>query len=174
MTWRIIVTQRLTPPARDLAYYYSRYVVTILTTILPVKSRLSHLRILFNANCELCETSEETVPHLFLKCRVMKPVRNLIKYIVTEKAKSNLANFFLVFEQGDEHEVAYNITILSEINLVIWKKRNKKYFEKLTVTSLDILETFKIALNDVILADKINLSVENFKLKCVGSPYPSL
>jgi hypothetical protein len=163
--WEIISVSNLTSNARDLAFRISHH-------ILPIKNRLFNLKIIRENLCPLCGKKEETLPHLFLECEVIKPIRDLVKELTTEKAKSDLANLYLLIEKGDKIETAYNLSILSEVNLIIWKKRNKKHFEKTQITSIDVLNAFKYALKDLILADKINMDTETFQLKWCGRPLP--
>ena len=91
---------------------------------------------LFNKNiskvksCPLCGNIE-TVSHLFLKCKLVKPLNRIVLFLLHKVSSDKIKFSELVFKysilpQLPKNEKEFCLILLSHLKYVIWINRNLK------------------------------------------------
>jgi hypothetical protein len=88
-------------------------------------------------NCELCRVTPESAEHLFLNCPVIQPLKTLLFSYLPSYVSFTIENIIhFNFTSFQQHDLNYNIILISEYLLTIWALRNKTIFEEDPVVAL--------------------------------------
>ena len=127
---------------------------------------------LFNKNiskdkfCPLCG-NVETVSHLFLECKFVKPLVKIILSFLRELSANQIKFSEYVFKfsllpQIPKLEREICLILLSEFRYAIWINRNLKKHENKNVTPYNLTFQFLNKIKFRILIDRSRLSIESF------------
>jgi hypothetical protein len=109
------------------------------------------------AHC--AKESIESIEHLFIQCRVGKIARNVAES--TTGIDINYLSLTLALDARSPEDLDFLTVCLTELNLTIWRARNRMAFENSKPDPVEILTTYKFALKTRILSDYSFLSPED-------------
>ena len=136
--------------------------------ILPVGDFLYKRGISVLCSCVFCGFNLEAVDHLFVSCPFFKKVWFFIQEIVYNmfEYKFPVIQDIIIFHKiPDDFPVEQDQVIFQLLSLgkyAIWLSRNRKKFDKVSVSSQDVINLFLRKLRSRCIVDGCRLSLEDF------------
>ena len=151
----------VSPDLRDLNF-------KIANNILPVGDFLYKRGISVLVSCVFCGYKVESVDHLFVSCPFLKKFWFFIQEIVYHMFgyKFQLVQDIIIFHKipdnfpEEEDQVIFQLLSLGKYS--IWFSRNRKKFDKVSVSVQDIIQLFLRKLRSRCIVDGFRLSLEDF------------
>ena len=169
--WKPFQNKFVNPFSRDVSW-------RIVHEILPVQHLLCKYKISKIHNCNLCNSSLETISHLFYSCPLIQPMLDLlfdyISFVADERIlPSEISVLYHVLPPNlklPAHAKDVILYLLMDFKFIVWTCRNLKKFENRNINSNYIVMSMNNRLKFRIECDFKRLPFSVFH-DCWISPY---
>lgn len=157
--WGTIDNKHLSCWARDVSYRTAH-------NILPVSAHLYYLHISTTPHCVCCG-QVETLLHCFFDCVNVRPVWALIESWMSAvldgpfTVSPELVRWHKT-ELGPSPTQDLLLVLVTELKLVIWNARNRRKFERVSTTPLDLKCLYTCLIRNRVKADFLRLPSDHF------------